>query len=479
MDDHTEAIKEKYLNDYPDIITSEKTEIILYQMKKNICKIYMDDGSKGSGFFCKIPFPNKKHFLKALVTNNHLIDGAHLKKDNHIIFTINNDEIKHKLNIGERKVYTSKKYDTSIIEIYEDKDNIHNFLDLDFNLNDEYYNNIYINRTIYILQYPNNERVSVSYGIIKDINLLNNYDICHLCCTEKGSSGAPILNLSNNKLIGIHKGAYNNYNYNKGNILIYPFKEFISQIKKGINNINNNFNKNKNIIKGVLDIKLNEIKNRIILFNENKTYINEKMDVYLNNNKVNMIKDNKKRKIDYRFEKDGKYNFEIIINQEITDLSRFFEKNINIISLDFSYFDTSNIRIMKLMFNGCNKLKEIKGIKKFKTNNVLDMEGMFQLCSELEYLDLSNFNTSNVINMKCMFSQCNKLKEIKGMNKFKTNNVLNMEGMFQLCNELEYIDLSNFDTSNVMNMRCMFSQCNKLKEIKGINKFITNSVTDI
>ena len=56
MDSSINTIKEKYLEDYPTPITSEGTEIILSQMRKNICKIYMNDGSKGTGFFCKIPF---------------------------------------------------------------------------------------------------------------------------------------------------------------------------------------------------------------------------------------------------------------------------------------------------------------------------------------------------------------------------------------------------------------------------------------
>ena len=42
---------------------------------------------------------------------------------------------------------------------------------------------------------------------------------------------------------------------------------------------------------------------------------------------------------------------------------------------------------MKLMFNHCYKLKEIKGINKFNTSKVNNMGGMFQYCSEIEYLD--------------------------------------------------------------------------------------------
>ena len=49
----------------------------------------------------------------------------------------------------------------------------------------------------------------------------------------------------------------------------------------------------------------------------------------------------------------------------------FFSKCSNITSLDFSYFDTSNITDMAFMFNECYKLKEIKGINKFNTNNFI------------------------------------------------------------------------------------------------------------
>ena len=92
------------------------------------------------------------------MTNNHVIDESHLGKDKRIDFTINNDKIKHKLVIGNRKTYTSKKFDTTIIEIFEDEDNIKDFLELDFDINEEEYNNAYINKSIYILQYPNNEK---------------------------------------------------------------------------------------------------------------------------------------------------------------------------------------------------------------------------------------------------------------------------------------------------------------------------------
>ena len=136
------------------------------------------------------------------------------------------------------------------------------------------------------------------------------------------------------------------------------------------------------------------------------------------------------------------------------------------------------------MFNYCIKLKEIKGLNKFITNKVTDMDTMFGNCNELKNLDLSNFNTINVINMSCMFAGCNKLKNIKGINKFNTKKVINMKGMlinmkgmFGACNELEYLDLSNFNTANVTNMECMFCECNNLKYLNLLN-FTINCPTE-
>ena len=42
-----------------------------------------------------------------------------------------------------------------------------------------------------------------------------------------------------------------------------------------------------------------------------------------------------------------------------------FRNSLNLYSIDFTHFDTSNIRDMSDMFNQCGKLKEIRGINKF------------------------------------------------------------------------------------------------------------------
>ena len=57
------------------------------------------------------------------------------------------------------------------------------------------------------------------------------------------------------------------------------------------------------------------------------------------------------------------------------------------------------------MFEGCSSLKELN-LSNFNTNNVTNMYSMFHGCSSLKELNISNFNTNNVTNMSDMFSKC-------------------------------------------------------------------------
>ena len=122
------------------------------------------------------------------------------------------------------------------------------------------------------------------------------------------------------------------------------------------------------------------------------------------------------------------------------------------------------------------------GEYKFKIifeDTITNMQKFFENCSYIKSLDFSDFDTSKVTNMEKVFNECHKLKEIKGLDKFVTDNVTNMAGMFQSCKEIENLDLTSFNTINVTNMDGMFNDCGKLKEIKGINNFNTNKVTNM
>ena len=83
-----------------------------------------------------------------------------------------------KLNLDKRMKYTNEKYDITIIELKE-TDEIKNFLELDDIIIDDIINNNnknkeFIDKTIYIIQYPESE-LSVSYGLLDNIYSDKNY----------------------------------------------------------------------------------------------------------------------------------------------------------------------------------------------------------------------------------------------------------------------------------------------------------------
>jgi hypothetical protein len=217
----------------PDVIFYENIIKMTEQMEKCICKVKTGEGT-GTGFFCKIPFPDRENMLPVFITNNHVLNRAELcNNSTKIKISIEKDsDNKIITNLDKRKKYTNDQnnYDITILEIKEE-DNINNYLELD----DKIINNIingenkieeFEDETIYIIQYPKG-KLSTSFGRIKEINDLKKYEFRHKCSTDKGSSGSPILNL-NNKVIGIHKnGGINGANFNEGTFLNYPIREFI------------------------------------------------------------------------------------------------------------------------------------------------------------------------------------------------------------------------------------------------------------
>ena len=112
------------------------TKIINSQLERSICKIYINENELGSGFLCKIPFPNEFNLLPALITNNHVINKEFFLKNKKIKISFNDDEsIKFLKILSERKFYSNETYDISIIEVFPEKDKLNNFLELDYNYN--------------------------------------------------------------------------------------------------------------------------------------------------------------------------------------------------------------------------------------------------------------------------------------------------------------------------------------------------------
>ena len=99
-------IKEKFIKNSPEPVSIQGTKNILYQMENCICKIC---GNNGTGFFCKIFFPDESKLLPVLISNNHVLSEKDIENNKEINITINNDSKSRKIIIDKgRKKFTEK-----------------------------------------------------------------------------------------------------------------------------------------------------------------------------------------------------------------------------------------------------------------------------------------------------------------------------------------------------------------------------------
>ena len=99
--------EETLFNAHPNLITYKYSKKIMEQMERNICKINIGN-LQGTGFFCKIPFPDMNKLLPVLITNNHIINNALLNEGNaRIIIEIKEEENSKILNLNNRKKYSN------------------------------------------------------------------------------------------------------------------------------------------------------------------------------------------------------------------------------------------------------------------------------------------------------------------------------------------------------------------------------------
>ena len=157
-------------------------------------------------------------------------------------------------------------------------------------------------------------------------------------------------------------------------------------------------------------------------------------------------------------------------------MSYLFNQCTKLTDLKISNINTSNALVMNKMFSDCKALNSLN-LSNFDTSKVTDMSYMFNGCLLLTSLDTLNFDTSQVENMNYMFNSCEKLCSLN-ISNFNTSNVINMNNMLSNCKSLSSLNLFNFDTSNVKIMSNMFYNCIKLS-ILNLSNFDTSNVEDM
>ena len=165
---------------------------------------------------------------------------------------------------------------------------------------------------------------------------------------------------------------------------------------------------------------------------------------------------------------------EYLNTAKVTDMGNMFNGCSALKSLDLTNFNTAKVTDMGNMFYGCSALTSLD-LTNFNTANVEFMYYMFEGCSALKSLDLTNFNTAKVTDMSFMFNGCSALTSLD-LTKFNTAKVVNMGNMFYGCSALTSLDLTNFNTANVTYMDNMFNGCSALTTIYASDKFDTDNV---
>ena len=162
---------------------------------------------------------------------------------------------------------------------------------------------------------------------------------------------------------------------------------------------------------------------------------------------------------------------------KVTNMQYMFSEMSSLTSLNLSSFNTSNVTDMNNVFKHVSSLTSLN-LSSFNTSNVTDMKAMFSGMHSLTTLDLSNFDTSNVTDMNAMFTTSMSNLTTLNLSSFKTSKVMRMDYMFHGMSNLTTLNLSNFDTSNVTNMYAMFRDMSNLTTL-DLSSFKTSKVTNM
>ena len=403
------------------------------QKEKSICKILTDNGH-GTGFLCKIPFGSKNNLLPVLITNNHVINENYIYDVREILF-IREIDSSYLYNISfgvQRRFYTNEKYDFTIIEIkFEDNLDLNSFLEVDDCLDFEYPYLAYENLEVYTIHFPLENKVTLCQGIIVTINKDNK--IYHKCSTDKGSSGCPIINAKNFKVIGIHKGSDKdkNKNLNVGTFIKFAIDKFNEEMIIQGNEFFENYFDGIKIL--VIEYEIINPNEKLKLFGEKFVENNKnKCKIYIKDYEYDLcaffdIKE-------YNYKTGDKFKIQLGGVNNIIDMSYIFYKCKNLKSVpNISQLNTSNIINMNRLFEGCELLETLPDISGWDIGKVTDIRGMFFNCKNLKKLaDISGWNTINVTTMKDMFWSCSKLshKYLPDIRKWDTRNAIDAKDVF-------------------------------------------------
>ena len=101
---------------------------------------------------------------------------------------------------------------------------------------------------------------------------------------------------------------------------------------------------------------------------------------------------------------------------------------------------------------------------------------MFSDCTNLVSVDLSGLDTSQVTDMTCMFAECAALETVN-FQGVDASNVTSMHAMFWKCSLIKSVDLSGINAARVTDMYGLFQNCLSLESV-DISSFTGSAITN-
>ena len=131
--------------------------------------------------------------------------------------------------------------------------------------------------------------------------------------------------------------------------------------------------------------------------------------------------------------------------RHLEDISYKFLSQINgKIEIRISFFIA--LTSMFELFKGCKNLIEID-LSKLDASNLKDLDSAFENCPNLKFANLNLPNGKKIQSMDNSFNGCQKLENVD-LTEFEPNNNVSIQNMFKNCANLNYVDLSNFHSYN-------------------------------
>ena len=333
-------------------------------------------------------------------------------------------------------------------------------------------NNYYPKKTIYLIHYPNGQKVEFSSGVIKNI-FEDNYTITHLCTTKTGSSGGPLINIINHKVIGLHKGSKNSHNFNLGTLFKIPIQKFNqkynnnmnSQFKMKNNNFikntnNNNSNKNMNYNNNIQNINIKSYQNLNIINNKNQNknlinnYSNQNMNIKNNNINKNINFNNNNINQNMNFNNNNNQNMNNINNNQnkmfnINNGNQNMNLNINFQNMNLS----NNNQNMKLN-NNYQNMNFINNNQNMNLNNIQNMN-----FNNIPFMGFNNNQNMN-FNNNIPFVNFN-------YNQMISNNIPFMN--FNNNQNIDFNNINFMNFNNNQNMNINYSPFMNFNNISNLN----------